>query len=153
MSTDASTRNRSCSASPCGVESTHRGGHRQTGMVVHSVTTTPANVHDVTEAHRLLHGGEIRSVGSIHQHGVAKRAENRELGVEWQVAMKARPAAATGAGKRRRRWRRSAKHRSGRRWSIPSCMYPAGTLATRRSATGVCPRTRNGWRCCWAWPT
>ena len=31
--------------------------------VVHSVSATSANVHDVTEAHRLLHGGEKRGVG------------------------------------------------------------------------------------------
>ena len=32
----------------------HIGADAETG-VVHSVTTTPANVHDVTEAHQLLH--------------------------------------------------------------------------------------------------
>ena len=48
----------------------HIGADAETG-VVHSVATTPANMHDVTEAHRLLHGGE-----------------KRELGVEWQVAMR-----------------------------------------------------------------
>ena len=31
--------------------------------VVHSMSTTSANVHDVTEAHRLLHGGEKRVWG------------------------------------------------------------------------------------------
>ena len=65
----------------------HIGADAQTG-VVHSVTTTPANVHDVTEAHRLLHGGEIRVWGDAGYQGVDKRAENRGLGVEWQVAMK-----------------------------------------------------------------
>ena len=65
----------------------HIGADAQTG-VVHSVTTTPANVHDVTQAHRLLHGGEIRVWGDSGYQGVDKRAENRELGVEWQVAMK-----------------------------------------------------------------
>ena len=65
----------------------HIGADAETG-VVHSVATTPANVHDVTEAHRLLHGGEIRVWGDAGYQGVDKRAENRELGVEWQVAMK-----------------------------------------------------------------
>ena len=65
----------------------HIGADAETG-VVHSVTTTPANVHDVTEAHRLLHGGEIRVWVDAGYQGVEKRAENRELGVEWQVAMK-----------------------------------------------------------------
>ena len=65
----------------------HIGADAQTG-VVHSVTTTPANVHDVTEAHRLLHGGEKRVWGDAGYQGVDKRAENRELGMEWRVAMK-----------------------------------------------------------------
>ena len=35
----------------------HIGVDSETG-VVHSFSTTPANVYDVTQAHRLLHGGE-----------------------------------------------------------------------------------------------
>ena len=31
--------------------------------VIHSVTTTAANAHDVTEAHRLLHGGATPDIG------------------------------------------------------------------------------------------
>ena len=65
----------------------HIGADAETG-VVHSVTTTPANVHDVTEAHRLLHGGEKLVWGDAVYQGVDKRAENRELDVEWQVAMR-----------------------------------------------------------------
>ena len=62
----------------------HIGADAETG-VVHSVTTTPANVHDVTEAHRLLHGREKRVWGDAGYQGVDKRAENRELGVDWQA--------------------------------------------------------------------
>ena len=65
----------------------HIGADAETG-VVHSVATTPANMHDVTEAHRLLHGGEKRVWCDAGYQGVDKRAENRELGVEWQVAMR-----------------------------------------------------------------
>ena len=65
----------------------HIGADAETG-VVHSVATTSANVHDVTEAHRLLHGGEKRVWGDAGYQGVDKRAENRELDVEWQVAMR-----------------------------------------------------------------
>ena len=53
-----------------------------------SVATTPANVNDVTEAHRLLHGGESQVWGDAGYQGASKRAENREWGVEWQVAMR-----------------------------------------------------------------
>ena len=65
----------------------HVGADAETG-VVHSMTTTPANVHDVTEAHRLLHGGEKRVWGDAGYQGVDKRLENRELDVEWGVAMR-----------------------------------------------------------------
>ena len=37
----------------------HIGVDSETG-VAHSVATTPANVHDVTEVPRLLHGGRSR---------------------------------------------------------------------------------------------
>ena len=65
----------------------HIGVDSQTGMV-HSVSTTSANAHDVTEAHRLLHGGETRVWGDSGYQGVGKRAEHRERRVDWQVAMK-----------------------------------------------------------------
>ena len=65
----------------------HIGVDSETG-VVHSVSTTPANVHDVTETPRLLHGGETQVWGDAGYQGVEKRPENRDLEVEWQVAMR-----------------------------------------------------------------
>ena len=65
----------------------HVGVDAETG-VVHSMSTTSANVHDVTEAHRLLHGGEKRVWGDAGYQGVAKRDENEGLEVEWRVAMR-----------------------------------------------------------------
>jgi IS5 family transposase len=65
----------------------HIGVDAVTGLV-HSLTTTPANVHDVTETHRLLHGGESRVWGDAGYVGVQKRGENQELTLDWQVAMK-----------------------------------------------------------------
>jgi IS5 family transposase len=65
----------------------HIGVDAETGLV-HSFSTTPANVHDVTEAHRLLHGGEWQVWGDAGYQGVHKREENREGEVEWQVAMR-----------------------------------------------------------------
>ena len=59
----------------------HIGVDSETG-VVHSMTTTAANVHDVTEAHRLLHGGEYRVWGDAGYRGVHKRE------VDWQVALR-----------------------------------------------------------------
>ena len=52
----------------------HIGVDADTG-VVHSLATTPANVHDVTEAHRFLHGsfagmGGCRVLGVEGEPGV-----------------------------------------------------------------------------------
>ena len=44
--------------------------------MVHSLRATSANVHDVTEAHRLLHGGEKQVWGDAGYIGVQKRKEN-----------------------------------------------------------------------------
>ena len=65
----------------------HIGVDSETG-VVHSMSATSANVHDVTEAHRLLHGREKRVWGDAGYQGVAKRDENGGLDVEWRVAMR-----------------------------------------------------------------
>ena len=65
----------------------HIGVDSETG-IVHSMSTTPANVHDVTEAHNLLHGGETVVWGDVGYQGVNKREENQRLEVEWQVAMR-----------------------------------------------------------------
>ena len=65
----------------------HIGVDYETG-IVHSMTATAANVHDVTEAHNLLHGGETVVWGDAGYQGVHKRAENLGLDVEWRVAMR-----------------------------------------------------------------
>ena len=65
----------------------HIGVDSETG-VVHSLSTTAANVHDVTEAHGLLHGGETQVWCDAGYQGVHKRDENLWRGVEWQVAMR-----------------------------------------------------------------
>ena len=65
----------------------HIGVDSETG-VVHSMTTTAANAHDITEAHNLLHGRETVVWGDAGYQGVGKREENLGLEVEWQVAMR-----------------------------------------------------------------
>ena len=75
----------------------HIGVDSETGLV-HSFATTSANVHDVTQAHRLLHGGERQVWGDAGYIGVQKREEHLELAVQWQVAMKPGHAAETGTG-------------------------------------------------------
>ena len=43
---------------------------------------------DVTEAHRLLHGGESAVWGDAGYQGAEKRPEHAGSGVRWQVAMR-----------------------------------------------------------------
>ena len=125
----------------------HIGVDSETGMV-HSMTTTAANVHDVSEAHRLLHGGESQVWGDAGYQGVSKREENRERGVDWQVAM--RPG---------QRWQLdpgSGEALSERcKASVRAKVEHPFLYLKRRfgyaNATGAWPRTRSGWRCCWDW--
>ena len=65
----------------------HIGVDSETG-IVHSMSATAANVHDVTQAHHLLHGSETVVWGDAGYQGVHKREENLGLGVEWRVAMR-----------------------------------------------------------------
>ena len=52
------------------------------------MVATPANVHDVTQAGNLLHGGEKQVWGDAGYIGVQKREENLRLDVDWRVALK-----------------------------------------------------------------
>ncbi len=65
----------------------HSGVYSETG-IVHSMSATAANAHDVTETHHLLHEGETVVWGDAGYQGVHKREENLELAVEWRVAMR-----------------------------------------------------------------
>ena len=65
----------------------HIGVDSETG-IVHSMSATAANVHDVTETHNLLHGGETVVWGDAWYQGVGRREENLGLLVEWRVAMR-----------------------------------------------------------------
>ena len=65
----------------------HIGVDSETGLV-HSLGTTPANTADVTMANGLLHGKEEQVHGDAGYQGVGKRKENRDVKVEWRVAMK-----------------------------------------------------------------
>ena len=65
----------------------HIGVDWETG-IVHSMTVTAGNVHDVTETHNLLNGGETVVWGDAGYQGVQNREEDRGLKVEWRVAMR-----------------------------------------------------------------
>ena len=70
----------------------HIGVDSQTG-VVHSVSTTPANVNDVTETPQLLHGEETHVWGDAGYQGVHKRPENRDPGCGMADSVEAQPEA------------------------------------------------------------
>ncbi|CUB08211.1 Transposase DDE domain [Tepidiphilus thermophilus] len=65
----------------------HVGVDAETGLV-HTVVATAANVSDVTQAHRLLHGQETDVFADAGYQGVDKRAENQGKQVAWHVAMR-----------------------------------------------------------------
>lgn len=56
--------------------------------LIHSITTTPANVHDITQADQLLHGDESRVWGDAGYQGIQKRTEHEGRDVDWHVAMR-----------------------------------------------------------------
>ena len=66
----------------------HIGVDAESGLV-HTVTTTAANTHDVTQAHALLHGEEEVVFADSGYRGVEKRQEiqNKHADVDWQIAM------------------------------------------------------------------
>ncbi len=65
----------------------HVGVDAASGLV-HTVVATAANVADVTQAHRLLHGQETDVFADAGYQGVDKRAENQGKQVAWHVAMR-----------------------------------------------------------------
>jgi IS5 family transposase len=66
----------------------HAGADADSGLV-HSVATTAANAHDVTQAHALLHGEETDVFADSGYRGVDKREEiqAQHPGVNWHIAM------------------------------------------------------------------
>lgn len=56
--------------------------------IVHSLTGTAANVHDINEAHHLLHGEEQLGFGDAGYTGIEKRKEVNDVDITWHIAMK-----------------------------------------------------------------
>ena len=65
----------------------HIGIDNELGLV-HSLSTTAANIHDINEADQLLHGEEKRVWADSGYQGVGKREEHKDRDVEWRTAMK-----------------------------------------------------------------
>ena len=65
----------------------HIGVDAASGLV-HSLSTTPANTSDISQAYRLLHGAEREAFADSAYQGVEKRPERGESNTRWHVAMK-----------------------------------------------------------------
>lgn len=65
----------------------HIGVDAESGLV-HSVTGTAANVADVTETGKLLHGEEQTVFLDAGYTGADKRDELKDRAIDWQIAMK-----------------------------------------------------------------
>lgn len=63
----------------------HIGVDAKSGLV-HTLVTTAANCHDVTQAHALLHGEESVAYGDAGYQGVEKREESQDSDVTWRTA-------------------------------------------------------------------
>lgn len=63
----------------------HVGVDIDSGLV-HTLTTTAANVADINETHRLLHGKETWICADAGYTGAQKRKELRDLKVDWSIA-------------------------------------------------------------------
>ena len=64
----------------------HIGVDDELGLI-HSITTTAANEHDITQADKLLHGDEQRVWCDSGYLGVDKREEHKARAVDWFIAM------------------------------------------------------------------
>jgi IS5 family transposase len=91
----SSTRNQSGARDP-EMHQTKKGNQWHFGMkvhvgvddtlgLIHSLTTTAANTHDLTPSHELLHGKEHRVFGDAGYMGIQKREEHRERSVDWLI--------------------------------------------------------------------
>ncbi|RLA40791.1 MAG: IS5 family transposase, partial [Gammaproteobacteria bacterium] len=56
--------------------------------LIHSMATTSANVHDITQADKLLHGQEECVWGDAGYRGIEKREEHVHRQVDWFIALR-----------------------------------------------------------------
>ena len=56
--------------------------------IVHSVSTTAANAHDITQTAKLLHGEEECVWADAGYQGVDKRDEHEDRAVDWLIALR-----------------------------------------------------------------
>ena len=100
----------------------HIGVDAATGLV-HSLSATGADVSDLTEAHRVLHGGELEAWGDSGCQRVEKRSEHAGSEVRWHVAKQE----ALGHGG-------TPKSLRPRRHAHPIAIFPASPVCAAASA-------------------
>ena len=99
ISAPTSTKNQSGKRDP-EMHQTKKGNEWHFGMkmhigvdetfgVIHSLETTPANTHDITQTKYLLHGQEDTFWGDAGYLGAEKREELADKNIDWNIA--ARP--------------------------------------------------------------
>ena len=99
LSAPTSTKNQSGKRDP-EMHQTKKGNEWHFGMkmhigvdetfgVIHSMETTAANQHDITQTGNLLHGQETTCWGDAGYLGAEKREELRDKTIDWEIA--ARP--------------------------------------------------------------
>lgn len=117
----------------------HIGVDAVSGLV-HTVVTTAANVNDVTQAHRLLHGKERYALGDAGYQGVEHREEaDPKLNGTLPCALACAAAFPTMKGVVCLRPSRNSRPRFGPRWNIRSASSRICS-ATGRRATRDWPR-------------
>ena len=98
VSAPSSTKNRSGQRDP-EMHQTKKGNEWHFGMkmhigvddklgVVHSLSTSAANVSDIVQAVEVLHGEEERVYGDAGYQGIEKREEHQDCDVDWHIAMR-----------------------------------------------------------------
>lgn len=98
ISAPSSTKNKSGKRDP-EMHQTKKGNEWHFGMkmhigvddglgMIHSLSTTAANAHDITESDSLLHGEEKRVWADAGYQGIEKRDEHKDKKVDWWVAMR-----------------------------------------------------------------
>ena len=132
----------------------HIGVDKESGLV-HTLTTTAANVSDISQTPALLHGQESAVWADAGYVGVDKREDMQEAlkaneqTVQWHVAKRRKSIEKLlTAGKRR--WpkpTRNSRPKSGPMWSTRFTLSRTSSN-TRRRATRVCSRTTPSSICC-----
>ena len=117
---------------------------------VHSVTTTPASVHDAKEMEACLHGREKAIYGDKAYADERRRQRAEKEGVQWRVHRKANRGRRLNCADRS--FNRKSNRVRARVEHIPlASSSTCGAIA--RSGTGVLPRTRPISSPCSPWPT